>query len=166
MKKILPLLLILVFSGCTQYIYQGQIRARDSLGKQRDHVIYWNKTQRAIWFDSAAGSLTLLSECSNNTVQYDEQEEGIIFRKRPNDTPQKSYKAKDCGKVIGAKHIKDIEEGNLKLTVRCEPEIDEFTVGGADSYLNAREEPYTFPITKKATKNLNADLPKRPVCRN
>src|SRR3989344_4398157 len=159
------ILLPLALAGCTQYIYQGQIRAPDSLVQERDHLLYWNRTHRILWFDSAAGSLTLLSECSSNTVQYDEQEDGIIFRKRPSDKLVAPYTGNECGKMIGQTRIKDIEEGQLNLTMHCEPEVDEFTVGG-DSYLKARAEPYAFPVTKRVTKDLLKDTPKRPPCRN
>ena len=64
------MILITMLSGCvTTRLYQGRITALDSQGTEQTHILYWNKTKRKLWFDTAAGSMTLLSGCSTNTVQ-------------------------------------------------------------------------------------------------
>lgn len=167
--SILFSLLSLMVIGCTTYIYQGKIQATDSTGKNRQFVVFWNKTSRTLWFDSTAGSVSLLTECSANTVEFDEQPNGIFFRKRPSDVMAVPViLPKDvCGEIFDKKRIRDLKEGYLPLSIYCKPTTkNEFALQSAISYLKASENPYIFPITRIKTEDLANDTPKRPPCRS
>lgn len=155
-----------LLTGCaTTYLYEGRLRANDSSGTMREHVVYWNRTHRRFWFDSASGSVTLLSACSTSSLQYDEREGGIFFRRRGSDHILVPNERGVCGEVMGAKSVADLSEPEIQLTVYCVPEADEFSVAAPDAYLGARHEPYTIPVVKRAIgEDLRQDAPKRPVC--
>lgn len=160
------LLVALMVSGCAhKYVYSGTLEAQDSLGNVGQHLIYWNKTTRPLWFDSQEGSVRVLPQCSLNTLAYDEQPTGIIFRARDRDK-QVLERAQDqhvCGRVLNAKRIVDLPDGPIDVTVSCEdaPQDDLDT---PQPYLKPREEPYEFPVTRTEVKDFS-ETPKRPECR-
>jgi hypothetical protein len=163
----------LFLSGCAHnYVYSGTLEAEDSTGKTRKHLLYWNRTERPVWFDTAEGSVRMLPQCSLNTVAYDEQPDGIVFRARETDKQvigQAAPALKDriCGKVLNAGRITDLSEGTVEVTVLCEDApADEFS--RPKPYLKASEHSYPFPVTKREVPNFSdeGNVPKRPQCLN
>lgn len=163
----------LLLPGCAyNYVYSGTLEAEDSLGKQRNHLIYWNKTERPIWFDTAEGSVRMLPQCSLNTLAYDERPTGIVFRARPSDKKvigevEPKIEERICGKVMSANQVKDLSEGRVEVTVFCEdaPQDD---LDRPKPYLKAREQPYPFTVSKQEVPNFSdeGNIPKRPKCEN
>lgn len=154
--------MLVVTAGCGApeiYNFAGHLMAEDSVGEEREHVIYWNRTDWQAGRDNAAGSIILLSECSTIAIPFDERDDGIIFRMRASDRRVIGSGGAECGRVRGFKRIDEISEGELQLTVACEPEVDEFNAGGSDRYLKARVEPYRFRVVRVK------EVPKRPECR-
>ena len=163
----------LLLSGCAHnYVYSGALDAEDSTGKTRKHLLYWNRTERPIWFDTMEGSVRMLPQCSLNTVAYDEQPGGIVFRARENDKKvigdvEPKLQERVCGRVLGENRIKDLAEGTVEVTVLCEDApADEFS--RPKPYLKASERPYPFPVTKREVPNFSdeGNIPKRPRCEN
>ena len=159
------LLVVLMASGCAhRYVYSGTLEAQDSLGHVGQHLIYWNKTTRPLWFDTQEGSVRMLPQCSLNTVAYDEQPTGIIFRARDRDKPvlERAQDTHVCGRVLSANRIVDLPDGRVDVTVLCQdaPQDDLDT---PQPYLKAREQPYEFPVTRKEVKDFS-EIPKRPEC--
>ncbi|MCL5801187.1 MAG: hypothetical protein M1283_01405 [Gammaproteobacteria bacterium] len=160
------LLVALMVSGCAhRYVYSGALEARDSLGNVGQHLIYWNKTTRPLWFDSQEGSVRILPQCSLNTLAYDEQPTGIIFRARDRDKHvlERAQDKHVCGRILNADRIIDLSEGSIRVTVSCEdaPQDD---LDSPQPYLKAREQPYEFPVTRREVSDFS-EIPKRPECR-
>ncbi len=161
------LLVVLMLSGCAHhYVYSGTLDAPDSLGNPSRHLIYWDKTTRPLWFDTQEGSVRILPcfPFSLNTLNYDEQPTGIIFRARDRDK-QVLERAQDkhvCGRVLNANRIVDLQDGYLNVTVSCQdaPQDD---LDAPQPYMKAREQPYTFPVTRREVKDFSEN-PKRPEC--
>lgn len=165
------LVALLLLPGCAQnYVYSGTLDAEDSKGKVRQHLLYWNKTERPIWFDTTEGSVRMLPQCSANTLAYDERPSGIVFRARPTDKKtigavEPVLQERVCGNVLGAGQIKDLPEGKVEVTVFCEdtPQDD---LDRPKPYLKARTQPYEFIVSKRVVPNFSdeANTPKRPRC--
>lgn len=159
------LLVTLILSGCAQrYVYFGTLEAPDSVGNASQHLIYWNKTTRPLWYDSQEGSVRILPGCSLNTLSYDEQPNGIIFRARDRDKHvQESLPDKHvCGRILNANRIVDLPEGDIGVTVFCQdaPQDD---LDSPQPYLKAREQPYKFPVSRQEVPDFS-EIPKRPPC--
>lgn len=165
------LVALALLSGCAHnYVYSGTLKAEDSKGKVRQHLLYWNKTERPVWFDTAEGSVRMLPQCSANTLQYDEKPGGIVFRARPTDKKvvgpvEPVLQERVCGTVLGFPQIKDLPEGKIEVTVLCEdaPQDD---LDRPKPYLRARAEPYAFTVSRLRVPNFSdeANVPKRPRC--
>jgi len=134
------------------------------VGNVSRHRIYWNKTIRPLWDDSHEGSVRILPGCSLNTLSYDEQPNGIIFRARDRDKHvQESLPDKHvCGRILNANRIVDLLEGDISVTVLCRdaPQDD---LDSPQPYLKAREQPYKFPVSRREVPDFS-EIPKRPQC--
>jgi hypothetical protein len=155
----------LLLSGCAHnYVYTGTLAAEDSQGKQRQFLLYWNRTERPIWFDTAEGTVRVLPQCSLNVMPYDERPEGIIFRARDTDKkvidPERDQQV--CGRILSGNVVTDLPDDSLSLTVLCaDSPVDE--LNQPKPYLKARPEPYTFNISRLEVPDFTA-IPKRPQC--
>ena len=70
---------LLLISGCTNFLYQGEISARDAYGKERQFILYWTRKDPLIG-SATAGPAILLTECSPLTrIDFSERPEGIVF---------------------------------------------------------------------------------------
>ena len=157
--------------GCAQhFVYSGTIDAADSTGVVQPYTLYWTKTDRPLWFDTADGSVHVLP-CSPNVLDYDERVSGIVFRARPSDKQMVGDTAaalseRICGKVQGATRIADLGEGVVEITVWCE-DAPQDELDRPKPYLSARVEPYDFPVSRRAVENFSdpGNVPLRPTCR-
>ena len=170
MKTMTAVLVATAFliSGCVQYTYFGRIAAKDSADKDREAVAYWTKTERMFWFDTASGGVRVRTECSANTLDYEEKPQGSVFLRQPTDVPVERGIAigAPCGTVLNAKRVNDLDVGPLDLTVHCRPDTsNEFAVSAVVNYLQARETPYRFHIEKKRTADISDGAPKTRPCR-
>jgi hypothetical protein len=165
------LVALFLLTGCAHnYVYSGVLEAEDSTGKIRQHLLYWNRTERPIWFDTVEGSVRMLPQCSANTLTYDEQPSGIVFRARPTDTKiigpaEATLRERICGEVLSAKRIKDLAEGQVEITVRC-ADTPQDTLDRPKPYLKARDQPYGFTVSKREVPNFSdaGNVPARPKC--
>ncbi len=166
MRTGIAILLFLVVSSCTRYVYYGELESPDSSGKVRRHLVYWTRTERPLWFDEVSGSIRILTECSNRTVNFDETGEGIVFRRTPGDSGLDTTVAlnESCGRILKYQRIKDIPEGDLKLELHCMPLTDEFSISN-HKYLMARDSSYTVRIVRKEGAAFKSGTPERPECR-
>lgn len=168
MRALALALALAALSGCAQYTYFGRLEAQDSADKPREVVVYWTRTERKLWFDTVAGGVRVLTECSTNTLDYEEKPQGIVFLRRPGDVPVGHAIAlgEPCGRVLGAQRIEDLATGELNLTVNCRPDTsNEFAVTAVVNYLQAREAPYRFLIEKAPTDEVPGGAPKPRLCR-
>ncbi len=161
-------LLIVFLAGCgTTYVYYGTIEDENSVGEERTHLIYWKKTERPLWYDECDGSIRLLTECSYETILFDETVDGIIFRCPPNhigvtDTVEIG---EPCGEILNMKKISELTEGKLLLKIYCTYDYGDFTVGD-HSYLKAQDEAYEFDIIRKKSSEFKGGAPLRPECKD
>jgi len=178
MKKLLVMVVVLmlgsVLNGCTNYLYQGSIKAEDSAGKQRQVVLYWSKTDPLIG-DEKADMAHLLTECGSLVV-FENRAEGIIFRGEPQRdrlvNPQAATGGSpaetiECGRIQGPRSLVDLGRGKVLLTIRCEPVSGEFSVQKR-TYLKAREAAYEFDITENKQWSFlgsTPDAPTVPTCK-
>ncbi|MCK4526619.1 hypothetical protein KAW18_04545 [candidate division WOR-3 bacterium] len=166
-KKIYLLFLIsVVFTGCTRYTYYGAIRAEDSVGEMKQHLIYWTRTERLLWFDECSGTIRLLTEGSLETIPFDETEKGIIFRYIPTHkgVTHPVGIGEACGEILDVKEIKELTEGALRLKIYCTYDSTDFTVGTLSdhAYLKAKDTIYVFDIIRKKSSEFEDGVPKRP----
>jgi hypothetical protein len=173
MKKILIMVAMLVLgsslNGCTNYLYQGSIKAEDSAGKQRQVVLYWSKTDPLIG-DEKADVAHLLTECGSLVV-FENQPEGIIFRGEPQRdrlvSPQATTggspaQTLECGRIQGPRRLVDLGRGKVSLTIQCEPVSGEFSVQKR-TYLKARNAPYEFAVTENKQWSFLGSTPDAPT---
>ena len=166
-KLTLIFLLIIFLSGCgTTYVYYGILEGENSVEVEREHLIYWRKTERPLWFDECDGSIRLLTECSYETILFDETEGGIIFRCPPNHigVTRTVSEGEPCGEILNAKKISDLNEGKLMFEIYCTYDYDEFTTGD-HSYLKAQDKIYEVDIVRKKNSEFEGGAPERPECR-
>jgi len=177
MKRIYMVTCALTFwltAGCTNFLYQGEITARDSYGKERHFVLYWTKKDPLIG-TASAGPAILLTECSPfSRISFDEQSDGLIFRGEPD---RDRFIKKDttagpdmvCGKVTNYTRWAEAKEGALYLAVFCEPVPNAFAVEPRN-YLAADPKPYSFPVAEKIKKwsffGETLEGPPVPECRS
>ena len=142
----------LLAAGCTSYLHVGRIEAEDSSGAHREVLLYWNSTERRIWFDETSGTAWMKTQCSLRTVTFVQREDGVYFFATPEDAPLEgnSQPGMVCGRVLNVRSLEDIQSGPLQVTIICKPKMDSegFTLP-RNAYLKARSEPYTFPIEKR-----------------
>jgi len=168
MRALAIALALAALSGCAQYTYFGRIEAQDSADKPRELVVYWNRTERKLWFDTVSGGVRVLTECSTNVLDYEEKPQGIVFLRGPNDVPVGHAIAlgEPCGRVLGAQRVEELATGPLELTVNCRPDAsNEFAITALVNYPKARETPYRFTIEKTLTKEVPGGAPKPRACR-
>jgi hypothetical protein len=151
MKKLAILLSLFCLSACTNYLYQGSLRAPDSNGIERENIIYWPKTELLLG-KTKGGPATLMTECGSS-LQFDERPEGIVFRGSPaSDLDSKTGKPVDaqhiCGQFLNFDRFADSSGGDLNLSILCTALSDDFSVIER-TYLQAKETPYVFKITEQ-----------------
>jgi hypothetical protein len=150
MRNGILLLTIFILSGCTNYLYQGNIKALDSEGNERNVTLYWNKTVPFIG-DDKAGPASLITECGN-LITFDEQVDGIVFRGSPDrdvvvSTGLKASIREVCGEFLKHARFVGIGEGELQVMINCKPQPgDEFSLSSR-RYIAASETPYTFNVS-------------------
>ena len=158
-----------VLNGCTNYLYQGSIKAEDSAGQQRQVVLYWSKTDPLVG-DEKADMAHLLTECGSLVV-FENQPEGIIFRGEPQRDQLVSPQAitggspaetLECGRIQGPHRLADLGRGIVSLTIQCEPVSGEFSVQKR-TYLKARNAPYEFDITESKNWSFLGSTPQAPT---
>jgi hypothetical protein len=169
-RTILALLLFTAVAGCgTTYNYHGYLSARDAGGQDRVFLVYWELTERPLWFDTAEGDVRLLAEGRAGTaLTYKETEDGIVLIRGPEmDGGEGGAIAVEgiCGRILGPLEITDLGEGTLRLTVLCGPLIDDEGFGstGTRTFVPApRVEPYEF-IIRRVEKESPEETPGFPV---
>jgi len=142
-------------TGCTNFLYQGEITAKDAYGKDRHFVLYWTKKDPFIG-TASAGPAMLLTECSPTKLSFDEQPAGLIFRSTSEfDRLVARSAAVDpnliCGKVTNYTRWTEAKEGTLSLAIFCEPVPNEFATQPRN-YLAVSPQPYVFPIVEQLKK--------------
>ena len=165
-KRIILIIFLVFITGCTTYVYYGGIESEDSSGEMRNHLIYWTKSDRMLWFGECSEVIRLLTECSYETVVFKETEDGIIFPPDPNykKVIYQEDASKPYGQVLDVSKVSELTEGTLRLVIYCEYDSTEFTVGNHHT-LKAREEPYEFDIIRKRSSEFVHGVPERPDCR-
>ena len=168
------LLLGSALNGCTNYVYQGSIKAEDSEGKQRQMLLYWSKTEPLIG-DEKADMAHLSTECGSLIV-FENQPQGIIFRGEPQRdrlVPElatagaASSTTMECGRIKGASRLTAVGSGKVSLTIHCVPVSNEFSVKKR-VYPRARQAAYVFDVTENKKWSLlgsTPELPAAPTCR-
>jgi hypothetical protein len=139
----------LLLSGCgTHYWYMGRMEAKDSAGKTRDILVYWGRTERALWHDGVDGGVRVKAQCGG-TIVYEEKEDGILFRARGSDLTaagQPVPLGSVCGRVFNAAKVADLKEDELQVDVQCRPKVTDFSTS-LTHYLQAGR--YTFQIVRE-----------------
>lgn len=143
--------------GCsTTYQFSGHIKAKDSLGGERNVIVSWKRTDHFLRMGAGAPGgevIRLQTQCSAIPLHYVEKEDGIKFRNFEQkhaafDDRKKTPEV--CGEVMGYGRISSIEEGPLTLTVHCVPKTSRrVRDDSARRYIAGRIEPYRFQIEKR-----------------
>ena len=165
MKKLAILLSLLSLSACTNYLYQGSLRAPDSNGVERENIIYWPKTELLLG-KTKGGPATLMTECGSS-VQFEERPEGIVFRGSPAaDLDPKTGMPVGiqhiCGRFSNLDRFADSISGDLKITILCTALSNDFSVINR-AYLQANESPYVFQITEEKEWSFFGSVPMAPT---
>ncbi len=163
------LVVLTLLTGCTNYLYKGSIRAEDNMGKERQVLLYWSKTDPLIG-DAKADIAHVLTECGSLVV-YENQPQGIVFRGEPQRDRPVAALAPDmdgamhtfeCGRILGAQRLTELGAGSVALTVHCEPLSNTFSVKKR-SYLKASSEPYFFDVSVHKQWSLLGKAPVAPA---
>ena len=173
MARIAPItlsVLALLAQGCTNYMFTAEMMANDSEGDERQIVVYWPMTDPLLG-GRKAGPVMLLTECGI-PIQFDQQEEGIVFRGNPQDDvfvdgPTPPTSEIECGRFTSADTLVDIDEGTVEFEIRCAPVNDEFAAIPR-AYIAARDEPYEIEIRGVMLRSVfgkTLDAPPIPDCR-
>jgi hypothetical protein len=147
------LLFILTLSGCTNYLYQGELSGMDAYDKPNRFTLYWPKTEPLIGRDKA-GPAILMTDCSTTRIDFSDQPEGIVFRGEPDrdrlaGATTTVTQNQICGKFIGPLKLAEVQAGALAVAINCEPmPADEFAAQPRN-YPKAKAEPYIFQIVEK-----------------
>jgi hypothetical protein len=141
---VLGLVLILA-TACTTYQYQGGIDSTNSDGREVKALAHWQRTERLLWFDTVSGAVRVQTQCSANTLVFNEGPDGIVLSR----TPELEGTTPDCGRVLDAKRIQDLDTGEVRIQVRCVAAVDDFTANPERaSFIAARTDPYVFTIER------------------
>lgn len=164
-RIVIGFLLVASVFGCANHVYQGEISALDSKGKERQVVLYWTKTDPLLG-KAKAGPASLLTECGV-PILFDEQETGIFFRGTPGQDHLVIGETGDsidmvCGRFNNQNKFTEIEDGTLSVSVYCIPLVDEFSLASRRSYIQARQAPYQFPVTSRKQISLFGKIPDVP----
>jgi len=143
------ILFVLSLTGCTSTttLHTGSIVVNTPTHQHQTSMVYWTTTDRPFWFGTESGTIRLLTSCSTNTIQFDEQPNGIIFRRRQTDVPVVGDIPLNgvCGRIENADTIRDVDD-ELVLTLSCQNESNAFTVTNTE-YPVASVNSYVIPIT-------------------
>lgn len=171
---LLGTLLFLLCGGCTNYLYQGELTARDACGNERHFLVYWTKTDPLIGLPETSPA-HLLAECSPDTsIAFNDQPDGIVFRGVPGadrlpgpDLPLNPDQ--ECARVEGFSSLGEVGPGKLPVTFYCIPAGLSAGSTPARNYPAARREPYLFPITERlrhfSWRREPFAAPAPPICR-
>lgn len=166
---------LLVYQGCTNKLYHGEIDASNSDNQESKVVFYWTKTELFIGNDKAGPGI-LMTECSTRRLTFLEREDGIYFfgtqgmDKLADQTPLTSQDIQ-CGKIVNEMRFTDIQAGPVNIAIGCLADIDEFTVltgRYSPAYVKASKEPYAFAIMESSSWSFFGeplDTPSQPECR-
>jgi hypothetical protein len=149
-RTLLVCLCYSLLSGCTTYLYQGRITAKDSADIDREVIVSWSKTDPLIGA-AKADTITLRTACGI-PITFDEKDDGIFFfgiigsdiPLATAATPEATIK---CGQILGHHKVEEIGPGPLSLLINCRPQAGHF-VGTQRQYLKARLEPYLFTVSE------------------
>lgn len=172
--KLICCSLLLTFGcSCTNYLYQGQLSAKDSAGNDRNFILYWTRYE-PLCGEIKAGPAMLLTECSPARPDFkDDPQQGIVYYGSsgfdiPIGQSQTESGSFVCGKILNYGSLKDIKTGPVSVRIDCQAAEDEFTLP-MRNYLAARVEPYTFPIVQQIKKwsffGTTLPAPQAPDCR-
>ncbi|NOZ37938.1 MAG: hypothetical protein GXP11_07720 [Gammaproteobacteria bacterium] len=169
--RFLVVLVVVVLSGCTNFIYHGTIMAEDMAGTDRKVLLYWPKTEPLLGAVKA-GPASLITECGE-TLTFSDRPQGVIYRGSPDrdQLPGSTTPVDDgteCGRIENLQALKQFEGGDALLTIRCEPLAgDDFSVVSR-TRIRPSEQPYRFEMQEeKQWSLLGAALPppSPPECR-
>lgn len=153
MRYLLPVLLAWALPGCTNYLYQGQLSGMDAYGNKGQFQLYWTKTEKLIG-STKAGPAILRTECSFTAIAFEDQPEGIIFRGEQGKDRLSGNTStvgidQPCGKILNHSKIADVREGELSITIGCEPMPPDDFDAQPRNYPKARTDPYIFSVVEK-----------------
>ena len=149
MKIIAALTFIMLASGCTHYLYQGDFEANDNLDNPRQYRLWWTKTDPLVG-DDKAGPMILNVTCGTAKT-FTEAGNGITFV--AGDDRFESVSGQTgvdliCGKVTNLDRFLDYQKGDIELTPLCKPKPsdDGFSMTEV-TFLSTSQETYRVPIT-------------------
>jgi hypothetical protein len=171
MKIVVILLSVITLSACTNYLYQGSLRAPDSNGVERESVLYWTKTE-PLFSETKGGPATLLMECAKS-LRFDERPEGIEFRgSQAQDLDPKTGKrvVKDhiCGRFLNLDRFAEYKAGEVQLDIVCAPFHSAFSSARLP-YIQASDTPYVFKISEQKEWSFfggEIEVPAPPICQD
>ena len=149
MKIFTALTLLILTSGCTHYLYQGDFEAKDNLDNPRQYRLWWTKTDPLVG-DDKAGPIILNVACGPAKT-FTEAEDGITFVAGADRFESVSGQTGDiltCGKITNISRYLDYREGDIELAPLCIPKAsdDGFSVVPV-TFLSTSQETYRVPIT-------------------
>lgn len=149
MRILTALTLVILTSGCTHYLYQGDFEAKDNLDNSRQYRLWWTRTDPLIG-DDKAGPMVLNVACGTAKT-FTEAGDGITFvagSDRFESVSGQTGETLTCGKVTNLSGFLDYRDGDIELAPLCKPKPsdDSFSVVPV-TFLSTSQENYQVPIT-------------------
>jgi len=143
---------LLLLSGCTNALYQGELTALDAYGKERSFLLYWTRTEPLVGH-AKAGPAILLTECSLTRIDFTDQADGVVFRGTPGE--DRLAGATDtvelnqvCGAIEGLTSLRDAKAGPLAVRIDCEPMPPDVFAAFPRNYLAASPPAHRIEIVE------------------
>lgn len=142
------LVIAALFCGCTtNTLYMGTATLPASDGNLHTTMISWTSSE-APFREPKAGPIQIASECSERTIFFDQQGEGILFRGMPGSDLKDGHSVgqnEECGHIETTQPLTNLGPGTIELQIDCSPRTSVMTTK-PNYYLAARSEPYRFSI--------------------
>ena len=151
-RRTLPwlLLALLALAGCgTTYSYRGYLQAVAADEQPRVFLVYWQATERPLWFDEVDGTVRVLPE-GGAVLDFVEGDDGIVLRRGPTLDGGRDGDIRIggvCGRILTADTVAGLGPGELLLSIWCDGVVDEFSVTPYAG-LKPRDAPYRFLIRR------------------
>lgn len=165
MKMFTSLIFILLVSGCTHFLYQGDFQANDNLNESRQYRLWWTKTEPLIG-ENKAGPMILNVACGV-PITLTESEAGISFiaaSDKYESTIGETGTTLECAKISNLSRFVDYSKGDIVLTALCKPIADDEGFSAVTpTFLSTEQASYHIPISVKEKWSLLQSAMSAPV---
>jgi hypothetical protein len=166
MKTINLLLLIILLSGCTNYLYKGTGVYLDG-DREQEAIAYWNNTTHIFSQGGKPSTVTLLAACSNYRIQFADHGGVPKFEVPSGDFRRVRGMGKDidsstieCGEFLGKEEVTKKKATTASARIFCDKISSPLNPAKS---IPAREEPYEFDFVIESRFSIMGGEIKPPV---